>query len=84
MAKWQKIKYDGKGKPFVTFYGNRLNLDLFQLVNGPLFYCDSAFSCYSLEIDESFRKCTAEFFSMLKNFPASEGKKTQYKRIKKL
>lgn len=61
MAKWQKIKYDGKGKPFVTFYGNRLNLDLFQLVNGPLFYCDSAFSCYSLEIDESGENARLNF-----------------------
>lgn len=61
MSKWQKIKYDRNGNPFVTFYGNKLNLDLFQLVNGPLFYCDSAFSCYSLEIDEASENARLNF-----------------------
>lgn len=61
MSKWQKIKYDRNGNPFVTFYGNKLNLDLFQLVNGHLCYCDSAFSCYSLEIDEASENARLNF-----------------------
>lgn len=32
-ARWQEIKYTRAGRPFVTFRGRRLSLDLFMRVN---------------------------------------------------
>ena len=53
MAKrWQKIKYDRNGNPYVTYYGRKLPIDLFMMSGDELAYCDTYFSAFILEIDD--------------------------------
>jgi len=54
-AKWQTIKYNTKGEPYVTYKGQRLLLDNFMTnhYDSKAYYGTSYSTCYSIEIHEN-------------------------------